>query len=118
MRWVRQETDKGCGPACIAMVCGITFWEALEAIGTRGSTRYSHLRTALRKHGRRWGPVKQLVRGAPIPCLAIVLFRTDGVRIGHWVVHDDGMFLDPVRGPRSRTSYAADTRPVSYMPML
>jgi hypothetical protein len=118
LRYVRQLTKRGCGAACIAMICDLSFHLGVAAVGTDKATRYAHLRSGLRAHGWRWGPVKQLVRGGrPIEGMAIVLWRTDGVKIGHWTVLIDGTFWDPARGIRQREDYPAHTRPVSYMPV-
>jgi hypothetical protein len=61
--WVRQEHANGCGPACVAMIVGITYAEACAAIevspshGHRGSdwetggTNHMAVDHVLQQHG-------------------------------------------------------------------
>lgn len=125
LRLVKQENrNSGCGPACLAMVSGVSYEEAVEALfGTakkRGlRTRYPQIRAGLRKlkvpHAK--GP--RLHRNwAAITGISIVKCGVNDDNEWHWVVYDGrtGDLYDPladrVREPDGRSRKISSHLPV------
>lgn len=120
MQWVKQETDRTCGPSCVAMVAGLTWAEAVAAVGTKGSTYGKRLRQALTSLGVKCGEFIRLKPGQAVSedVTAIVGLRWPGKRLGHWVVYRNGEVWCPTNGVFSIEEYPEFTKhpkATSYM---
>ena len=109
MKRVLQENDEGCGVACVAMLAGVSYWEARVAVfGKRPrvvhSTHTADIRRALKRFGLR--SAKRLIsfgRETPEPkniginAILKVNRRKNGT--WHWIVWDSKRkrLLDPQR---------------------
>lgn len=119
MRLVRQLTPYGCGVACVAIVAGVDYWTACEAIfGAEPpddhGTETGDLRRGLSRLGVRSAPRLLALAGRPCSDLATdaivkVNLRQDGW--WHWVVWDlhRQRIIDPMKRPYRRH------RPISYL---
>lgn len=116
IRWVKQETRNSCGPSCVAIVAGVSWEEGVKACHRNGRTNYPHLKRGLDALGVKYGQVTRYKRGMALPPTAIVLLRW-GERIGHFVVHDNGVFLDPSVGVLLWEDYPDDYRITSFLPI-
>lgn len=95
MRLVRQVTPYGCGVACVAMVAGVSYWAACEAIfgpkpPRRHSTYTADLRRGLNRLGINTTDRLKPLGGRSLTALAVdaivkVNPRQDG---WHWVIWD------------------------------
>lgn len=104
MRLKYQLTPYGCGVACVAMVAGVGYWTACDAIfgpepPQRHSTRVADLRRGLKRLGIALTDRLSPLGGRSLSDLATnaivkVNPRQDG---WHWVVWDAGRrrLLDP-----------------------
>lgn len=118
MRLVAQETPNSCGQACVAMVAGVTWAQAVAAVGIAGITQTRDLRRGLERLGIPSGETVRLRKGAEIPDRAIVMLRTKGQRVGHWVVWFHQYFWDPGACMRLRSDDLPELqKPTSYIPI-
>lgn len=100
IRYVPQRHSTDCGVACIAMIAGVSYQEAFDAIGfsaerTQFYTTHSCLTNALRKLGisvmrrkfRSWQEI-------PGPAIVAVNHRSNR-QLFHWVMFDGRLIWDP-----------------------
>lgn len=129
IRWVRQEHDRGCGFAALAMLVGKSYAQVVEEWGVpigengyeykpqKGSPIYGHMDRYLCEHGfavARQYP-ERLFPGEPIawppapwrPVHLCNVTVVEGAPCNHWVVMlADGAVLDPLTTePRRLTDY-------------
>ena len=122
MRLVYQETDRGCGIACVAMILGVSFDEAQRLFDDgdidRGRSG-SDVARALRRAGIDCAPRLRRVRSldaVPPGSVFAVRFRS-APDDSHFVVKaGDGVLLDPVDGHLRRLP--RDYVVTSYLPIL
>jgi hypothetical protein len=105
VEWVRQEDRSGCGQACLAMLLGIDYEQAVELVGTRGVTTLPALRPHLLEAG--YACAERLSPGHPEDrnCRALLRSVTkrgpDGRIVrSHWTVQDWGRRFDPAQASR------------------
>lgn len=108
---VKQETKLGCGSACVAMVLGISFWEAVELTGTKSRLSAQKIIDSLKKRRvyakkeiNRYRPISELViekgdlivfPGAYTKIIALQSLRSETYR--HYIVADyRGNYYDPL----------------------
>jgi hypothetical protein len=51
MKRITQLHENGCGAACVAMIAGVSYPEAVRRIGTRSVTSARQIRAALLSYG-------------------------------------------------------------------
>lgn len=98
---ITQELDYGCGVACFAFVCGVTFQQAVIVLGKEYSVKHgwkpSDLVKALNKYGFYYK--NNYVRKKPeqaYPDNTIVLIeRSRDYPVGHYLVRYSGKWMDP-----------------------
>lgn len=104
MRRVKQETESDCGPACVAMLAGVTLEEACKAVYGEGRTKLTSsgkLRAALIKLGRPPLEGRMVSKGRTtlksLPHDALLKVQPLTCSTKHWVVWDKKrqMKLDP-----------------------
>jgi hypothetical protein len=114
--YVPQEHPKGCGVACVAMVVGVDYKEAVNLVGKDGCTKTRHLINALRAAGFSCPDRLQIIKGA-WPNLAIAKIIVPGKISGwHWVLVSDGKILDPLM-PGAWSKPPAGGRITSFLPI-
>lgn len=98
INYISQPTSLTCGQACIAMLANISIEEAINKMGTDGSTEPIDIINGLRACGVKCGDsfVKITEENPNYPpiCVLLVWFPS----YGHWVVHYHGKFYDPEFG--------------------
>lgn len=106
LKMIKQlNRSSGCGPACVAMVSGVSYEEAVFAIFGEHRTRslwtdYCDLRRGLRKlnepHARQRRFHRQWETISGISIVKCDLKRTNK---WHWVVYDSrtGLLFDPLK---------------------
>ena len=112
IKFVHQDDPSGCGPACIAMIGGISYPDAVALIKKRHRgeelyTHWRHLRGALTELEVPYGDSLDRVRAQrwdAISTLSIVKCGRWGgeENYWHWVVYDgtSGLLYDPLKdGP-------------------
>lgn len=118
---MRLEFQKpnGCGPACVAMLTGVTLEQAERAVGKARKTHTRDLVAGLRRLGWRPGPrLMRLRPGLPMPPGTIVKVRWHGTALTHWVVHDrDGRIACPTHGWTTVPDLLRRAALLSYLPM-
>lgn len=100
IRFVPQRRSTDCGVACIAMIAGVSYQEAFDAIGFPAEceefyTTHTRLTNALRRLGvsvsrrkfRSWVDI-------PGPAIVAVNHRSNR-QLFHWVTFDGRQILDP-----------------------
>jgi len=117
MNLILQEDEKGCGLACVAMICGHTYqeakakvvphcwggqfthYDAFEYFNLHGFSYqhwYRHTRFILPEHDSIFPERSPWPIATPFADFHMLLTRGD---IGHWVAMDfTGEIYDPVRG--------------------
>ena len=98
---ITQELDYGCGVACFAFVCAMTFEQAVACLGKEYSVKHgwrpSDLVAALNRYGYVYK--NNYVRKKPIdifPDSTIVLLeRSPDYPVGHYLVLHEGYWMDP-----------------------
>jgi len=101
VRHVYQESERGCGQACVAMIAELDFDTACDLVGHRRATRTRDLVTALRAVGVECADKLERVKKDtewPNTCiLKIWWLNKNGVRKNHshWMVYHDGLLHDP-----------------------
>lgn len=94
-----QRTNNSCGQTCVAMLAGTTVAQATRAVGVRGATLTQDIVRGLHALGLRCPPrlvPVRHVRGL-VP-LALVKLAPPRGRGWHWVVWEEGDYLDPLVG--------------------
>jgi hypothetical protein len=108
MRRVKQANESDCGVACVAMLAGVSYEEAHEAVygeGRKGLTSSGKLRSALIKLGRPPVEGRMVSIGrttlASLPQDALLKVQPLTCSTKHWVVWDKKrqMKLDPYPSP-------------------
>lgn len=98
---VTQKLDYGCGVACFAYICDLTFEQAVDLLGKEYSVKHgwrpSDLVTALSRYGlsyrNRYVRTKQDSR---FPNGTIVLIERSFVYpVGHYLALDNDRWMDP-----------------------
>lgn len=121
MRRVQQEHENSCGAACVAMLSGCTYEEAVGLVGS-GTTSERQLRKGLRQKGVELGENaldgKAVFSGMKADGLlrARIMNPQDlDERWSHWLVWDAkiGAILDPTR----QAVKARFTRITGYFPI-
>jgi len=98
---ITQELDYGCGVACFAFVCDVTFWQAVTILGREYSVKHgwnpSDLVKALNMQGVNYK--NHYVRKKPdqlYPDGTIVLIeRSRDYPVGHYLVRYNDRWMDP-----------------------
>lgn len=88
-----------CGQACVAALADIPLSASVTVFGTKGATTTRQVVSALRDLG--FVCEDKLVRktdAKPLPPLCMCVLHFDNVPGGHWVVWNDGAFIDPACG--------------------
>jgi hypothetical protein len=104
LTWVKQDTKKGCGVACVAMVAGITFDDAAKVLGKRGCTKTHDLHIALGKLGFGIPARLRMLRGS-IPDGILKVHRRQRSSGWHWIVKRGDKIYDPQQGAFSVSEY-------------
>lgn len=98
---ITQELDYGCGVACFAFVCNMSFQEAIETLGMEYSVKHgwkpSDLVNALDRFGLTYK--NSYVRKKPsklFPKGTIVLIeRSTDYPVGHYLISTERGWMDP-----------------------
>lgn len=115
---IPQESQKGCGQACIAMLAGTTFGEAVSIVGRDSATTTKDLVRALKKFGVLSNSrLVRLHNRQALPDACVVMLRPDGGGLGHWVVHYKGLIYDPEEDEPAAVQdyFPAGYHPTSYL---
>jgi len=105
VKYVSQETERGCGQACVAMLASLSFERGVEMVGKKGLTRTKDIKNALEKIGIKTAKkLKVVTLETPLPPLCIVKIKWKDTTKSHWSIYDNGDFLDPYFG-RIRGGY-------------
>ena len=105
-----------CGQACVAALAEIPLSAAIAVVGTKGATTTRQIISALESLGFECGD--SLIRNKaeePLPKLCMCVMHFEDSRWGHWVIWDDGIFVDPARG--TYPVLLPKTRITSYLPI-
>jgi hypothetical protein len=101
MNHVKQQSRYGCGHACLAMLLGLSYKDAVALVGRerkRGTTApdlIPHLRAA------GYNCPDRLILGFPDPPPDLALVRVPILKVGgritksHWMVYRSPFFYDP-----------------------
>lgn len=118
---ILQNDTVSCGPACIAMLAGVSLETAAAEIDrhSNGKTDWAQMRVALRTFGlEHSGRPKRVADWAKIPAVALVACSRVASGDWHWVIFDrfDGLIYDPLakNGPR-RFDVGNVRHPISYL---
>jgi ABC-type bacteriocin/lantibiotic exporter with double-glycine peptidase domain len=105
MQHIRQTSRTNCGQTCAAMIATLTRKCLIlpstieEIVGTRGRTRYTHIRKAMKHYGVSCDPVKRPTIKEWLPWGETMILRVAYSRKphrSHWVVIDaKGEVYDP-----------------------
>lgn len=98
---ITQELDYGCGVACFAFACSMTFKEAVEYLGKEYSVKYgwkpSDLVAALNGYGYKYK--NNYVRKKPPASYSngtiVLIERSPDYPVGHYLAFHDGLWMDP-----------------------
>ena len=98
---VTQEAPNGCGIACFAFVCGLTYKQAEEFLGTEqaNSNRFivKHFREDLNRFGMSYRSCHlrpgQTIH--PIEGTIVLLRRSPQFPVGHYLAFHEGRWMDP-----------------------
>ena len=98
METQKQLIQDNCGQTCVAMIAGISQWDAMHAVGNDHGTQPKYLQEALFRFGFNVER-KRFVKAEWPPKLAIALVRDRFLGdYGHAVVVRDGQVIDPALG--------------------
>jgi hypothetical protein len=103
---ITQELDYGCGVACFAFVCNMTFREAVSFLGREYSVRHgwkpSDLIIALQQYGLNYkNSYVRKKSDYQYPDNTIVLIERSTIErstiypVGHYIVFFEGRWMDP-----------------------
>jgi hypothetical protein len=98
---ITQKLDYGCGVACFAFVCNMTFEEATTYLGKEYSVKYgwrpSDLVKALNNYGHNYK--NKYVRKKHINICTdgtiVLIERSPKYPVGHYLVLHGGIWMDP-----------------------
>lgn len=95
MRTIKQQKGTDCGVGCVAMLAGVSYEEAKEAVYPDGKVRITSsgkLRAALTKLGRPPVEGRMVSKGRTtlnsLPSDALLKVQPSGEKGKHWVVWD------------------------------
>lgn len=98
---VTQELDYGCGVACFAFICGMTFREAVAYLGREYSVKHgwrpSDLVVALNSLGLNYKNHyvrKKNITSFPVGTIALIE-RSLNYPVGHYLVLSEEGWMDP-----------------------
>ncbi len=98
---VTQKLDYGCGIACLAYVCGMTFEQAVKFLGKEYSVKHgwrpSDLANALNRYGFSYkNTYVRKKHDLGFPNYTIVLIERSGLYpVGHYLVLYENQWMDP-----------------------
>ena len=98
---VTQELDYGCGVACYAFVCNVTFQEAVSFLGREYSVRHgwkpSDLIIALQRHGLNYknNYIRKKTDHEYPENTIVLVERSPMYPVGHYLVFCKGKWMDP-----------------------
>src|SRR5437868_15533756 len=98
---ITQEAPNGCGIACFAFVCGLSYSQATEFLGPEQaqSNKFivKHFREELNRYGLRY--VSQHIKPGqtlePTEGTIVLLRRSPEFPVGHYLVYCNGTWMDP-----------------------
>lgn len=94
-----QPTSNSCGQTCVAMICGVSWFESCHVFGHMRKTRTRDLVRALRHFKKDVDDHLTVVgRKQSLPKTGTYLVTLKHPRGRHWVVLHDGQIYDPVCG--------------------
>lgn len=92
-----------CGQTCIAMICNISIFDSIRAIGKSTTTTGVDLSRGLRSFGVKASP--KMIKMAKIPLITdfykklpsrcIAKVRARNIKKSHWILIWDGKYYDP-----------------------
>lgn len=98
---VTQKLDYGCGVACFAYICDMTFDQAVKSLGKEYSVKHgwrpSDLVTKLNNYGYKYKNNyvrKKLDTNYPIGTI-VLIERSLKYPVGHYLVLDENGWMDP-----------------------
>ena len=115
----QPEKSNQCGQCCVAMVTGVSRLKAISVFGKTGLTSWGNVRTALANLGK--NRTVQALGALPLLSVSIVRVKWDKGSNSHFVVWDNGVWLDPELG-RSLGArhklWIVDVRIVSHLQII
>lgn len=99
MELQKQGQPSNCGQTCVAMLTGISQWEAMNAFGKDDGSTPKQMEDVL----HRLGYETKRLRGRAWPELGIIFVR--GVDVNHAVAVKNGVAYDPVGVEMIREDY-------------
>lgn len=90
----KQLIEDNCGQTCVAMIAGVSQWDAMHAVGNDHGTQPKALQEALFKFGFIVEREKLKVTAPPALAIGLVRSKIDKT-YGHAVVIRDGVVTDP-----------------------
>lgn len=101
MKSITQESPNGCGIACFAFVCGMTYKDAEEFLGTdqAKSNKFIvfHFRDELNRFGKSYtsNHIKPGQSFEPVEGTIALLRRSKQFPVGHYLAYSNGKWMDP-----------------------
>lgn len=101
MKSITQESPNGCGIACFAFVCGLTYKQAAAFLGPEQamSNRFivKHLREELNRFGLHYSSKHILPDQSfkPTEGTIVLLRRSQQFPVGHYLTYHNGKWMDP-----------------------
>lgn len=98
---ITQEAPYGCGIACFAFVCGLTYRQAEKFLGPEQakSNRFmvKHFREELNRFGLHYGSrhVRPVQTIEPKQGTIVLLRRSPEFPVGHYLAFHEGKWMDP-----------------------
>lgn len=98
---ITQESPNGCGIACFAFVCNLTYQQAEEFLGPEQAKSdqfiVKHFRGELNRFGLPYKShhVKPKQAIEPIEGTVVLLRRSTQFPVGHYLVFHQGQWMDP-----------------------
>jgi hypothetical protein len=98
---ITQELDYGCGVACFAFVCGMTFQQAVAYLGKEYSVKHgwrpSDLVSGLNRFGYKYRNryVRKKVDGEYPDGTIVLIERSEVYPVGHYLVVTKVGYMDP-----------------------
>lgn len=135
MKWVRQKHRTGCGPACLAMIAGVSYEQALRFVhprrrkGSTVATSVAKLVRGIRRAGLFWHIEQSLSFAAVVklrePAVVAIRWAPSRGDKRHWIVWDPvaKRFSDPLtmksRPPQSyRKAYERSAFARAFSPYM
>jgi hypothetical protein len=98
---VTQTLDYGCGVACFAYICNLTFGQAVDFLGKEYSVKHgwrpSDLVAALNRYGLSYknNYVRKRQDIDFLNGTIVLIERSAAYPVGHYLVFDEGRWMDP-----------------------